>query len=161
MKWAIRASKYALPEAINTPSWYARPGKNPRSASGDSSLMCAGMTPQAPCTMNCIRNPPATISGRFGANTHIGMSKQPRSRAVTTARRRPLWSEKYPNANPPQIAPTMENAVRSDVRRGLKPCCCCRYVGYMSWVPCEMKFAIAISTTRYKKRCQFAKIARR
>ena len=39
--------------------------------------MCAGITPHAPCTMNCIRKPPTRISGRLGANIHSGMISTP------------------------------------------------------------------------------------
>src|SRR2546422_7487717 len=30
--------------------WYAKPGRKPRTESGDSSVMCAGITPHAPWT---------------------------------------------------------------------------------------------------------------
>ena len=61
---------YGALAAISTPHWYAKPGKNPRSGPGESSLMCAGITPHAPCTMNCIRNAPSASSATDGAKTH-------------------------------------------------------------------------------------------
>ena len=63
-------------------------------------------------------------------------------------RRRPRRSEYSPHRIPPVSAPTCENAVRAARLVGLKPQSRCRKVGYMSWVPWETMFIIAISTVR-------------
>ena len=44
---------------------------------------------------------------------------------------------------------------------GLNWRCCCRKVGYMSCVPCEIRFIIIISSTRYRNRRQCVPMARR
>jgi hypothetical protein len=51
-------------------------------------------------------------------------------------------------------APTIESAVRSARRCGVKPQSRCRNVGYRSWVPWEAKFIIVINATRYRNSFQ-------
>ena len=75
------------------PSWYARPGKKPRNSPGDSSLMCAGMTPHAPWTKNWIRNPPSAVKTVLGAATQSGTVTSAQIADVIIARRRPIRSE--------------------------------------------------------------------
>ena len=110
--------------------------------------MWAGMTPQAPCTKNCITNAPTISSGRDGANAQMGMTRMAPTRASAIVRRRPRRSEYSPHNTPPVSAPTCENAVRAERVVGLKPQSRCRKVGYMSWVPCDTMFIIAMRTVR-------------
>src|ERR1041384_8335512 len=51
-------------------------------------------------------------------------------------------------ATPPTSAPTCENAVSAARPVGPKPQSRSRNAGYMSWVPCDTMFIIAISTVR-------------
>src|SRR5713101_8419059 len=73
--------------------------------------MWAGMTPQAPCTKNCITNAPSTSRGTPGANAQMGMVSTAPARASAMVRRRPRRSEYRPQITPPASAPTWEKAV--------------------------------------------------
>ena len=68
-----------------------KPGKNPAEVRGDSSKMCAGITPQAPCTKNCIRNTPDQKRQSWRV-IHSGMTSAA-DRRVIIVRRRPKRSE--------------------------------------------------------------------
>src|SRR5581483_3760508 len=116
---------------------YAKPGRNPRTESGDNSERCAGMIPQAPCTMNCSRNAPSTNNANDGANAHKGTTAIAHSNATIMERLRPQRSEMNPNTTPPMIAPTIESAVIRTLSRGPNPQWRSRKVGYMSCFQCE------------------------
>ena len=49
----------------------------------------------------------------------------------------------------------MVNPDSSERWAGLNPHCRCRKVGYMSCVPCELRFIIIMSTTRYRNSFQW------
>ena len=95
-----------------------------------------------------MRNAPVTSTASEGANAHSGMAASAPTSESTMERRRPSRSDTSPTSTPPAMAPSIEKAVSAARRAGVNPQSRWRKVGYMSWVPCETKFIIAISSTR-------------
>ena len=56
---------------------------------GESSFRCTGTTPHAPCTMNCMRNPPTISSAVPGAKIQTGIRSIPHDADMMMLRRRP------------------------------------------------------------------------
>ena len=88
------------------PSWYVMPGNEERKAGGESSLRWIGITPQAPWTKNCMKNPEAERLGSEVGRIQAGMRHALMSAAPTIARRRPMNCDRYPIIVPPTQAPT-------------------------------------------------------
>ena len=88
------------------------------------------------------------MSATVDPSSHSGMASTASSTAVTMERFRPKRSEQRPKNRPPAIAPTMETIVMTEVACTLKCRWTRRNVGYMSWVPWEMKFIMAIRAIR-------------
>ncbi len=98
-------------EASKFPSWYASPGNTALTGPGESSFRCAGITPQAPCTMNCIRNPPTASIAAVWLHIHNGITGTASNDASTIVRLRPNLSD-----NAPKQYPADKRAHRPDNR---------------------------------------------
>src|SRR6266480_2523317 len=79
-----------LADKIAEASVERRYGSGVYGASGSlAQTQCTGTTPHAPCTMNCMRNPPTMRSAVPGAKIQSGMSSIPQTAQITIERRRP------------------------------------------------------------------------
>lgn len=65
------------------------PGKEERKAGGESSLRWMGITPHAPWTKNCMKNPEADREGSEVGRIQAGIRQALMRAAPTMARRRP------------------------------------------------------------------------
>src|SRR5215472_3125281 len=61
--------------------------------------------PHAPCTMNCIRNPPTASMTAVCEYAHMGISGKASDAASAIVRRRPRCSDSAPKQMPPVSAP--------------------------------------------------------
>ncbi len=138
--YSRQCPRKTIHDANKFPNWYAKPGNVARTAVGASSFKWAGITPQAPCTMNCSKNAPvASEAGRLksGIGTrpvHSGIISRPSTHAIMIARLRPHDCEKAPKSVPPMMAPTFEIIVTVDASPGLKCNWAFKNVGRLSSV---------------------------
>ena len=84
------------------PQLISQARKSPANSAGESSFKCTGTTPQAPCTMNCMKNPPAIRSGSVGEKIQAGIRRMPSTAA---------------DDNRPATAPALRKNGRQSCRR--------------------------------------------
>ncbi len=65
------------------------------------------MTPQAPCTITCIRKAPTASQMTLAAKAHSGSTTSDSNEAMMIMRRRPKRSDSAPNDRPPMMAPIL------------------------------------------------------